>query len=136
MARSKKDHPNTGSSERSSGNARRQFGNPLTWVNPYLDKDDQQWLLANSDKLPDVVCEFLDGAPETVSISSKVDHQSGRWLASVVCSPDDIANANHAVSMRGSTRLDALYALAYVCDFKLKWEFTDGGSTDAPGRWG
>lgn len=131
---------NNSKQEKSSENQTRFSNNfsgksKLRWVNPYLDTKDIAWLNDNYDKLALIVCEFLDALPEGYTVSSKMDYHSGRFSATCVCENGDLPNNGMALSLRGATRIDALYALAYAHDFKLKGIWAGAGDSDNA-RWG
>ena len=136
MARSKGKSQDNSSGQRPPSDGGKYSKPRLTWVNPYLDKGDREWLSSHVEQLADVVLEFLDALPDTASVTTKMDDQSGRFLSSLVFSADDARNPSHALSMRGSTRLDSIYALAYVYDVKLKGQLSDDISSEVDGRWG
>lgn len=134
MARKSKSSVPAQASEGASRRSNPQFSK-LRWINPYLDQTDVEWLKANHLDIAVVILDFLDGLPETCNLSAKYDNKTDRWLATVIYSSDDPTYSDTAVSIRGATRSDALYALAYVVVEK----YADGlpeGDAAPTGRWG
>lgn len=136
MARNGKAEGKSGLGNTSGDKTGRGNFVPVNWVNPYLDASDKQWLTDHVHELAAVVIEFVDALPEGWSLSSKFDYQSSHWLSAVVCNPADGKGLGYACSMRGATRLDSLFALAYVVGEKLKWDLASSATGDDMGRWG
>lgn len=107
---------------------------PVKWVNPYTNEDDVQWLEDHADTQHIIICEFLAALIPGYNLSNKYDYKSERYIAAIVCVDTGDGNAGFAVSARGATPIDALYALAYICTIKLEWVFSEG-ATGTTARW-
>lgn len=136
MARTGKTQEKSGVGGSASGTTGRGSFVPVQWVNPYLDNNDKRWLEDNYKQCNELVLEFVDALSETASLSSKYDSRSDRWLASVVFTGDGDPNNGWAVSMRGATRIDSLYALSYVVGVKLGWKVANSSEGTDLGKWG
>lgn len=136
MARNKTSKQQTSDQQRSDNQSRWGTKPKLTWINPRLDASDREWLESHDNELPVVVCDFIDAIPETASLSSKYDADSTRYLSTLIFAPDDPRSPNVAISFRGASRLDSLYALAYLVGEKLAWDFGDTPTDENLGRWG
>jgi len=107
----------------------------LNWVSCYFDLPDREWLASEDHNYSLHICGFLDGLPLSYTVSSKYDSSTDRWLSTCICNDPSDVNHNSALTARGATRLDSLFALAYSHDYKLKGVW--GGSADTDlGRWG
>ena len=136
MARSKRNSGSPADSERPNDRAGRFTQSTVRWINPYLDKGDVSWLDSHDSELPIFVCDFVDAIPETANLSVKYDDRSGRYNAVIIYSADDPTNPGIAVSCRAATRIDALFALAYVVGEKYKWQLPAADQDQPGGRWG
>lgn len=136
MARNDKAKDSGRMDKPSSGSPGRSGFIPVKWVNAYLDETDRQWLGNHVHELASFVVEFVDALPEGYTLSTKFEHTSGKYLASLICSDSGDGNSGYAVSMRGTTRLDSIYALAYVVGEKLKWSLAASDGSGDTGRWG
>lgn len=108
----------------------------VRWINPYLGDTDIKWLEDNEPELTHIVMDFVDELPETYHLSSKPDTASPKFLAVLICSGDGDPNAGIALSIRGSTRVDALYALAYYVAHKMAWKLGTAAGSSGTSRWG
>lgn len=137
MARNRGSEKQSGNdAQSSSGASKWRNRNPVRWVNGYLNKDDIEWLVANDKHINDLVLEFIDALSDAASLSCKYEASSDKYLAAVVFTGDGDPNDGWACSMRGSNRVDALYALAYVVAEKYKWKLGTAGDDTSNGRWG
>lgn len=134
MARKNKDSE---ASERKQGTPTRYGNNrpAVRWINAYLDKTDLEWLALHDPDAFSVVGELLDNIPPTYTLSAKYDASADRYLAILFANDSGDSNANAAVTGRGSTSVDAWYALAYLVCVKFKWQFPDA-APETSGRWG
>lgn len=122
--------------EKQSGSQARSSGRVSTrWINPTFNDQDVRWLTDNADNALGVCAEFYTAMPEGYSIVSKYNFHEDRWHGQCFCNSADDPNENVAVSVRGATRLDALYALAYAILHKLPPEW-EGAVSDSNARWG
>lgn len=112
-----------GKKSKPSGSGR----NIRRWISTYLDKDDLSWLESQRTNMFSIVFEFLADLPETYNLSSKFDDKTDRWLSTLICADSNDPNDGLALTSRASTRALSLYALAYICVFKLEWRWEREG---------
>jgi hypothetical protein len=136
MTNAKKTSPSDNGSNpdkgKTSGGAYRKF----TFIAPYLDQNDKLWLRDNLDNYAHVVCLAMEQFPLHLRLSVKFDNASSRWLAILFDDSGDPKSQGVALSVRGATAIDAVYALAYLHCYKLSggWSLeTDAADTDP---WG
>lgn len=106
------DKPKTGAPGKSGY---RKF----TFLAPYLDANDKLWLRDNIDNYGSVVCLLLEQCTSTLRLSLKFDDGSSRFLAVLFDDSGDVKQPGTALSVRGATAADAIYALAYLHCYKL-----------------
>lgn len=108
----------------------------LQWVNPYLGDVDKSWLKSNSSDLLAWVGELLDNLSSGESLSTWFDYDAHRYVASVSCRDPQSPNHGFAISIRGATRLDALYALAYLVRVRFDGAAWNGDTSEDGDPWG
>lgn len=119
-----------------SGNKSWPTGDKLVWLSTYLQKDDVKWLQDNYDGVLDAVSRLFIEAGDGSQISVKPDSASPKFLATYI-SVGISTGRKYAVSIRGTTRIDALYALYYFVAVRYAWDLEGGaGSTDTELNWG
>lgn len=111
-------------------------GTNLQWVVSSLDSDDKGWLKDNSNHALEYVGEFLEELTFEFTLSVKREDKSGRYLATLVCTAAEHPGAGCAMSSRGSTAFNSIFALAYLAEVKYtgEWWSRAGGGDDDP--WG
>lgn len=136
MARNGNSTGKQPASQPTSGKARWGDKSPIKWVNGYLNAADVEWLVAHDKQCADLVLEFIDALPEAATFSCKYESNSDRYLASIVFTGDGDPNDGWGCSMRGATRVDAIYALAYIVAEKYKWSLGTVDERNGNTRWG
>lgn len=110
----------------------------VEFVNCHLDTNDKDWLRSTSNDSPACVSEFLLGLTETERLSVKFDPKSLRFVAYLFEDSLHSPNTGCALTVRGATAHDALFALAYCHKYKFAFEW--GNGTDDVGAdidpWG
>lgn len=105
------------------------------YVNVYLNEQDCEWLESNYATANDYFTDFVDTLPTTYGISLYQDSTSGKWNAILSCNDDFDPNNGCKLSVRVSSAVDALYALAYAHDVKFEGKWGNGTGS-AASRWG
>lgn len=112
-----------------------QSPNRLNWINVNLSNEDEIWLSDNWDSSTSLLADFIAESDDYGGLSVKEDKNGGGKLAILYGGETPETFAGYALTGRGTTAYDALYALAYKHLIKLgrKWP-TQG--TAAKGRFG
>lgn len=111
-------------------------GTKLQWVASSLDAGDKEWLRNNANHSLEYVGEFLEDLSPSFTLSVKPEDRSGRYLATLVCTDKEHDGAGCALSSRGSTSFNALYALAYLALGKWPEPWWQQAGNDLDDLWG
>lgn len=112
------------------------YGAQLQWVVSSLDAGDKKWLRDNINHSLEYVGEFVTNLTPSFTLTLKFEDRAQRYLATLVCTDSEHPAASMALSCRGATPFDALYAMAYLADGKYDtpwWQNGIGGMDDP---WG
>lgn len=113
MAR--KGQPTSRSQEHSNGGAGKgKIYTQSAYVNVYLDLTDKQWLEAHRHEQLECIGTLLEGLSDEYKLQVKFDSYSGRYNATLAPLHDDHAYGGLILSVRGSTALNATFALSYA----------------------
>lgn len=98
-------------------------GQRLQFVDGYLDKDDLAWLENNAEGADSLILDLITESGDYGGLSCKFDEKSGKYLAILFGGSTPDFNSGFALTSRGSSPIDALYALAYkhIVKFRRGW---------------
>lgn len=111
-------------------------GSSLQWVSANLNSGDKDWLRANVNHAMEFVAELLEELDESFSLSVKFDDKSRKYLSVLVCTAAEHEGAGCAISMRGATPFDSLYALAYYVGARSSEPWWVGAGNEFSDPWG
>lgn len=121
----------SGQKKKTSGEFRK-----FDFITPYLGQDDKQWLRDHYDNLPVIVCNLVEQLASHHRFSLKRDESSGRWLAVLFDDSGEKSEPGTAMSVRGATPIDAIYALAYLHIYRFPEGWSSKPLTDDNDPWG
>lgn len=105
----------------------------FSFVDGYLDAIDRDWLSTNSEYRADYVFDLVAAIGDEYKLSVSHDYKSGKFLATIACRGLNLPNTGSILTSRGSTAVNALYALAYK--FLVKYKDTAWGDGSASNQW-
>lgn len=105
-------------------------GQRLQFVDGYLDKDDLAWLEDHASESDALILDLITESGNYGGMSCKFDEKSGKYLAILFGGGTPEFNSGYALTSRGASPIDALYALAYkhLIKFRRAWASVAGSA--------
>lgn len=104
--------PNPNAAKATGGGGNSPYGE-FRFIEGYLDADDQQWLADNADSAAECVLSLVADLCEGYKLSVSWDKRTEMFLATLTCSLDGSADKGKILTSRGSTPVNAAFALWY-----------------------